>query len=547
MRLRRLAHLSSAVALTVAGTLTVAQAPVAALPSVTNFVGPSSDQFVVPEGICTVHLELSGARGGFGGDALLTDVAGGARVTGALAVTPGEVLQVETGGLGGNGEVNADGSAEGGAGGYNGGAPGGRGHRPIESDNTPTAGGGGGGGATAVLRAPYGLSDRVAVAGGGGGSGAASDGGTRGAGGSAGAVGLPGQDGGPAGEFDPARGGEGGTQAAGGDAEPSADAGTAGAGGKGGRDLSTRHGGGGGGGGLFGGGGGGSSYSATVAAPGAAGGGGGSSLAPAGGAIEAGVNEATGFASIRFDPAVDACPVTGEISLTKTVSTEAGECGDDSSITVEPGTTVFYCYRLTNGTNTELPVHDLVDDKLGTILDDDNFAHQAGATREVISDGVVVDDPVVNVATWTALGSTGQIVDTATATASVEVEEAPVDDLLVAQTATCDVDGARLEIELTGTGDEARNLRLVIDGDAVTSDLALEVGGSASVTVAHPGDGADIVVIDLDTDEQLGSVAVLAAPDCDQDRPAPPTTWHDGDLPPAGGAVPVAGSPAYTG
>lgn len=108
-------------------------------------------QFVVPECVARLTVELWGAQGGgsrccdsYGG-ALQDDGGRGAYVRAELAVQPGEVLQIHVGGQGGRE----------GAAGWNGGGAGGE-------------FAGGGGGATDVRRGP-GLADRIVVAGGGGG------------------------------------------------------------------------------------------------------------------------------------------------------------------------------------------------------------------------------------------------------------------------------------------------------------------------------------------------------------------------------------------
>jgi hypothetical protein len=142
--------------------------------------------FTVPAGVLSVHVLAIGAaggnaspnpggtpRGGAGGAA--------AKVSGELAVTPGELLYVEVGGRGGEGPANTRGFNLS-PGGFNGGG----------------SGGGGGGGASDVRTSPRaaGLSSpfddpRLVVAGGGGGGGTGGEISSGGAGGPAGAGGSP--------------------------------------------------------------------------------------------------------------------------------------------------------------------------------------------------------------------------------------------------------------------------------------------------------------------------------------------------------------------
>src|SRR6266545_2959187 len=171
-----------------------------------DFTG-AQQQFIVTAGVTTVTIQAFGAQGGAGG----VDVGGGTpgtaanggQVTATIAVTPGQILFVNVGGLG---QVGGSGRpAVGGPGGFNGGAVGGDG-------GLFGVAGGGGGGASDVRQGGSALANRVVVAGGGGGGGANQGAGTGGAGGAGGGTtGAAGANGNLGGA-----GGGGGTQAAGG-------------------------------------------------------------------------------------------------------------------------------------------------------------------------------------------------------------------------------------------------------------------------------------------------------------------------------------------
>ncbi len=92
--------------------------------------------YTVPAGVSAVTVLVQGAEGGLNSDEPdFSDVAGkGGCVRAIIAVTPGQVLQVNVGGRGRNGTATA-----GGAGGFNGGGNG--------SYGVSTYSGGGGGGA----------------------------------------------------------------------------------------------------------------------------------------------------------------------------------------------------------------------------------------------------------------------------------------------------------------------------------------------------------------------------------------------------------------
>ncbi|GLR15640.1 glycine-rich protein [Portibacter lacus] len=118
----------------------------------------ATETWVVPAGVFSIDLDISGGAGAQAIDRVMTngEGGGGGNATGTLAVTPGQTLYINVGGAGGT-----DGS-----GGFNGGGNGGFG----------TAGGscsggnaGGGGGASDIRINGNTLSDRIIVAGGGGG------------------------------------------------------------------------------------------------------------------------------------------------------------------------------------------------------------------------------------------------------------------------------------------------------------------------------------------------------------------------------------------
>jgi len=261
--------------------LTIASLGATFSQTVNFFYTGAVQTYTVPPCVFTIDVTLTGGEGGgtggSGGD--------GALVTGTLAVTPGQVLQINVGGAG---TITA--------GGFNGGGIG----------KPGSVGSGGGGGGSDIRIAPYAAGNRVAVAGGGGGFG----------GGSTAALGGSGGDpDGTAGASAYGSGGGGGTSFAGGAGGAAWGAcGSAGApgvlvnGGAGGTDNCYGLGpGGGGGGGLYGGGGGGADDFPSFPL-GGGGGGGGSSLTPAGGTATAAANTGNGLVTIT--PIGGSAPVT---------------------------------------------------------------------------------------------------------------------------------------------------------------------------------------------------------------------------------------------
>lgn len=264
-----------------------------------NYTG-AAQNFTVPAGVTSLSVDVYGAQGGTGasyqGSMLYCAGGLGGRVTGTISVTPGDVLQIYVGGVGGNANVDpVIGYGLPGMGGFNGGGMGGG-----KGSNGPFAGGGGGG-ASDIRVSPYGYTERLVVAGGGAGSGSpfsvnlnynkGGDGG-----------GLNGADGWAAGTNGAANPwwGYGGTQSAGGAAGTFSNvAGVTGSGNPGGLGfggsanvgMSDNK-------GNFGGGGGAGYYGGGAGCNG--GGGGGSSLVPAGGTTNGGVRTGDGLIVISI-------------------------------------------------------------------------------------------------------------------------------------------------------------------------------------------------------------------------------------------------------
>ncbi len=112
------------------------------------------------------------------------------------------------------------------------------------------------------------------------------------------------------------------------------------------------------------------------------------------------------------------------IGLVKTVGTDAMSCATESSITVWEGTTVYYCYTVTNLGNVPLPLHDLTDDQLGTIFTGLAYDLLPGESVDTVAAGLTISATImtdtVNTATWVAYDNAG-LSATAAATASVMV------------------------------------------------------------------------------------------------------------------------------
>src|SRR5258706_6677538 len=106
--------------------------------------------YTVPSCVGTLTVDLRGAAGG-NGYVYYSSGGNGGRVTAAISVTPGQVLNFNIGGAGGNAGQGVSGT-----GGFNGGG--------LGASYPGNYGGGGGGGATDIRVSPYALANRVVVA-----------------------------------------------------------------------------------------------------------------------------------------------------------------------------------------------------------------------------------------------------------------------------------------------------------------------------------------------------------------------------------------------
>ncbi len=295
----------------------------------------------VPDGVTSAHFELFGGQGA----GTLGGLGGYTNAT--IAVTPGEFLVVEAGGIGGSSD--GDPRHGGGNGDVNRVGFGGDGGTAVYESYK----GYGGGAASQVLR----NGTRILVAGGGGGEGGQDTAGD--VGGVGGAGGYPfGDQGHSVGTVHEGGGGLGGTQTFGGDGGVPGDrsldtrgyTGTeqgGGTGGDGARDNNDAHGGGGGGGGgWFGGGGGGGGT------PGSSGGGG-SGHGPFPTLFSSGIQNGDGRVDIYFTPpaitsittqASPAVPLGGAISDTATLAGGVDAMGQPPAGTNGPTGTVTFSF-----------------------------------------------------------------------------------------------------------------------------------------------------------------------------------------------------------
>lgn len=115
---------------------------------------------------------------------------------------------------------------------------------------------------------------------------------------------------------------------------------------------------------------------------------------------------------------------TSILTLEKTVGLSPSDCADAKNISVDPGTTVYYCYTVTNMTGVTLVTHTLEDSILGSIVlpNGGTFDLAPGGSATVMATSAPIFATTINVATWTAI-STDTVTDTAAADQVVVMAE----------------------------------------------------------------------------------------------------------------------------
>jgi hypothetical protein len=142
-------------------------------------------------------------------------------------------------------------------------------------------------------------------------------------------------------------------------------------------------------------------------------------------------NVATWTASFGGNSAVDndsarviVTPRQPQIDLRKTVGVDSGVCATTTTITVPTGTTVYYCFTVKNTGNVTLPLHTLVDNKLGNLLVKFPFDLGPGKSVSTVQAGKTVSAVITtstdNIGTWTAaVPGGGSVSDSANARVAI--------------------------------------------------------------------------------------------------------------------------------
>ena len=129
----------------------------------------------------------------------------------------------------------------------------------------------------------------------------------------------------------------------------------------------------------------------------------------------------------QIDDVALSCSSGPSIRVVTSVGTNPTVCATGSTLVVDPGTTVAYCYMVTNTGPLTLTRHDLVDDPLGSLLSGLAIDLAPGASVDTVAAGLRVTATiyagVVNTATWTAYNPGPTDVATGSASATVLVNQ----------------------------------------------------------------------------------------------------------------------------
>jgi hypothetical protein len=137
--------------------------------------------------------------------------------------------------------------------------------------------------------------------------------------------------------------------------------------------------------------------------------------------------------------ATDSATVTlipPSIALTKTVGLDPNLCSGDKEITTESGTTVTYCFEVTNTGPVTLTRHNLVDSHLDNLFSGFPFILIPDETL-FVTETALITQTTINTATWTAYNPGP--VDSATASDAATVTVTPPQ---IAFTKTVDIEPA---------------------------------------------------------------------------------------------------------
>ncbi len=169
------------------------------------------------------------------------------------------------------------------------------------------------------------------------------------------------------------------------------------------------------------------------------------------------------------------------IDLEKTVGTVPGTCAVTDPITVDAGTEVTYCYRVTNTGDVQISNITVVDDKLGIIVANDTTIVAPGSSIFYL-ESTVIEETTTNVAVATVDAAyIRPVEDTDTATVFVEgATPTPTATSTTVPTATA-----------TATGTTVPTATATATGTTVPTATATATGTTVPTAHGNRHDGPD--------------------------------------------------------
>jgi len=117
-------------------------------------------------------------------------------------------------------------------------------------------------------------------------------------------------------------------------------------------------------------------------------------------ATDSAAQDTGSVASVNLNVCGEPAPMPS-IAVTKTVGLDASVCATTTTISAPYNSEVTYCYTMVNTGNVTVTTHTVVDDKLGTLLN--NFPAVVGpGDGALFTVTTTITDSVTNVVTWTA-------------------------------------------------------------------------------------------------------------------------------------------------
>ncbi|MGB0385768.1 MAG: DUF7507 domain-containing protein, partial [Ardenticatenaceae bacterium] len=152
-------------------------------------------------------------------------------------------------------------------------------------------------------------------------------------------------------------------------------------------------------------------------------------------------SDGTAFNTVSATDDATARIIRPEITLEQTVGTNPGVCATTDTISVLPGTTVYYCLKGINTGDVTLLSHSVSNSLLGNVIPNLTYPLAPGASITNLDAGIVLNTVVnadtINSTTWTASNSTDLVSATDMATVTIGTLGVELTKTVGTQAGTC--------------------------------------------------------------------------------------------------------------